>query len=64
MKLSRRYHPIAARAVCKDPGCPLDETGAGLPALAAGHFRDTGHQVEVTTAAKVIFGPQPEPAAA
>lgn len=61
-KLSRRYHPIAARAACSDPGCPFDRTGPGLPKLATRHVRDTGHEVAVTTAATVIIGPQPEQA--
>lgn len=58
IKLSRRYHPIAGRAVCLDPGCPFDRTGPGLPKLAERHAAGTGHDVAVTTAATVIYGPQ------
>jgi hypothetical protein len=62
IKLSRRYHPIAGRAVCLDPACPFDLAGPGLPKLAARHAAGTGHEVSVTTAATVIYGPQSQPA--
>jgi hypothetical protein len=65
MKAARRYQVLPDQAACHQPGCPWHFDGDTTEMVAEAHAAASGHEVRITTSARVIFnGRQPAKAGA